>query len=92
MEAWIREANRRGEGVGDADLREMLGVLGLGELTPLVSEDLASGDPDALALLAERERARRERDFQSADRVRERLRELGWEVRDGPEGPELIPA
>jgi cysteinyl-tRNA synthetase len=92
MEAWIREANRRGEGVGEADLREMLGVLGLGGLTPLLSEDPSSGDPQALALLAERERARSERDFQSADRVREQLRELGWEVRDGPEGPELIPA
>ena len=30
MDGWIREANRRGEGVGDEDLREMLGVLGLG--------------------------------------------------------------
>jgi len=24
--------------------------------------------------------------------VRDQLRELGWEVRDGPDGPELIPA
>ena len=29
---WIREANRRGEGSGDGDLREMLGVLGLENL------------------------------------------------------------
>ena len=30
---WVREANRRGDGVGDADLREMLETLGLGALT-----------------------------------------------------------
>jgi cysteinyl-tRNA synthetase len=92
MEGWIREANRRGEGVGDADLFEMLNVLGLDSLTPLEGADLRSGDPQALALLDEREQARSARDFELADRVREQLRELGWEVRDGPEGPELIPA
>ena len=92
MEGWIREANRRAEGVGDADLREMLGVLGLGELTPLESSAAASADPEALNLLQERERARAERDFEAADRFRAQLRERGWEVRDGPEGPELIRA
>ena len=30
---WVREANRRGGGVGDADLREMLAVIGLRDLT-----------------------------------------------------------
>ena len=92
MDGWIREANRRAEGVGDADLREMLGVLGLGELTPLESADAAGEDPEAQALLQERERARAERDFAAADRFRDELRERGWEVRDGPDGPELIRA
>ena len=90
MEGWIREANRRAEGVGDEDLREMLEVLGLGQLTPLQSADPAGEDPEALALLQERERARAERDFEAADRYRAQLRERGWEVRDGPDGPELI--
>jgi len=92
MDGWIREANRRAEGVGEEDLREMLGVLGLGELEPLQSADPGSADPEALGLLEERERARAERDFEAADRFRAQLRERGWEVRDGPEGPELIPA
>ena len=92
MDTWIREANRRGEGVGDGDLREMLRVVGLDGLTPLGGEEREGGDPRALALVAEREQARRERDFQRADHVRDQLRELGWEVRDGPDGPELIPA
>jgi cysteinyl-tRNA synthetase len=89
---WIREANRRGVGVGDADLREMLAVLGLGELTPLESVgDLASIDPEAVSLLEQRERARARRDYEAADRLREEIRALKWDIRDGPDGPELIP-
>jgi cysteinyl-tRNA synthetase len=92
MFEWVREANRRGEGVGDADLREMLDVLGLGGLTQLQSVgDAAVIDPKAAALLDERERARADRDFARADEIREQLRALRWEIRDGPQGPELIP-
>ncbi len=90
---WVREANRRGAGVGDGDLHEMLEVIGLGELTPLAGVgDMAAIDPAAVALLEQREQARSNRDFEAADRVREELRALGWEIRDGPDGPELIPA
>ena len=96
---WVREANRRGGGVGDADLREMLAALGLEELTPLETVgDPASIDPEAgsqleaLALLRQREGARDARDFQTADRIREELLAQGWEIRDGPDGPELIPS
>jgi cysteinyl-tRNA synthetase len=90
---WVREANRRSAGVGDADLREMLDVLGLGELSPLeMVGDVDSIDPEAKSLLGRREQARGERDFEAADRIREELRGRGWEIRDGPEGPELIPS
>ena len=90
---WVREANRRDGGVGDGDLREMLSVLGLEGLTPLEAVgDVAATDPEAVALLEQRERARETRDFQTADRVREELRARGWEIRDGLDGPELIPA
>jgi len=86
---WIREANRSGPGkVGDADLREMLGVLGLENLLDV---EAAEASPEALELLSARERARAIRDFQEADRLRDQLRELGWVVRDGPAGPELLP-
>jgi cysteinyl-tRNA synthetase len=85
---WIREANRR-DGVGDAHLREMLGVLGLESLLDAEAE----GPPDeAVALAARRVKARDARDFAEADRLRDELRSMGWEVRDGPEGPELLPA
>ena len=35
--------------------------------------------------------ARSERDYAEADRLRDELRAIGWEVRDGPDGPELFP-
>jgi cysteinyl-tRNA synthetase len=83
---WVNEANKR-EGVGDAALREMLGVLGLENL--LEAEE---GPPEELTALArEREAARAARDFATADRLRDELRVAGWEVRDGPAGPELVP-
>jgi cysteinyl-tRNA synthetase len=85
---WVREANRSEESVGDADLREMLDVLGLENLLDL-AEHAAS--PEALALAQERERARVARDWAEADRLRDELRAQGWEVRDGPKGPELLP-
>jgi cysteinyl-tRNA synthetase len=86
---WLREANRRGAGVGDSDLREMLAVLGLERLEPL--ESTGDVDPQAAELLQRRQKAREERDFEEADRVREELLALGWEIRDGPQGSELIP-
>ncbi|HUA12080.1 MAG TPA: cysteine--tRNA ligase [Solirubrobacteraceae bacterium] len=86
---WVREANRRGAGVGDGDLRAMLDVLGLGALEGLASDAAAMG-ARAAELLARREQARRDRDFAAADELRDELRALGWEIRDGPDGPELI--
>lgn len=87
---WEREANRSPAGtVGGADLREMLDVLGLASLM----ESAAAPISDEVAALRDaRERARRKRDWTEADRLRDALRALGWEVRDGPDGPELLPA
>jgi cysteinyl-tRNA synthetase len=86
---WVREANRRGDGVGDEHLREMLGVLGLDNLL-----DADEGGPpdEAVALAARRAEARARRDFAEADRLRDELAGLGWQVRDGAGGPELVPA
>ena len=85
---WVREANASDSPVGDADLREMLGVLGLENL---LEADEADAPPQAVELSEARERARAARDYGEADRLREQLREMGWEVRDGSGGPELLP-
>jgi cysteinyl-tRNA synthetase len=85
---WVREANRTSGAVGDADLREMLAVLALENLLDVDDEE---APPDVAELRDARERARADRDYVEADRLRDRLRELGWEVRDSPEGPELLP-
>jgi cysteinyl-tRNA synthetase len=87
---WVRESNRRG-GVGDADLREMLGVLGLDNLLEAAGGD-GEPDDDARELLQRREQARAARDWAEADRLRDELSARGWQVRDSPAGPELVPA
>jgi cysteinyl-tRNA synthetase len=85
---WVREANRSDPGsVGSADLGEMLGVLGLENL---LEEEQATVPADVLGLLLQRERARNARDYAESDRIREELRSRRWEVRDGPDGPELV--
>jgi cysteinyl-tRNA synthetase len=89
MWGWISEANKRidegGEEVGLGRLAEMLHVLGL---EALLEEDAA--DDEALRLLEEREAARRDRDFATADSRRDELAARGWQVRDTPEGPRLV--
>jgi cysteinyl-tRNA synthetase len=86
---WISEANSSPTPVGDADLREMLGVLGLQNL---ISAEASEAPPEVAELRDARERARAARDWAEADRLREQIRASGWEVRDGPDGPELLPA
>jgi cysteinyl-tRNA synthetase len=74
------------EGAGTA-LAAMLELLGLGSLAQ--AEPEAAG-AEAEALLAEREAARGARDFDRADAIREQLDEMGWEVRDTPQGARLV--
>jgi cysteinyl-tRNA synthetase len=82
----IAEGNRRSLPGAREAVVEMLPLLGL--------EALASaeegGDDEAERLLAEREEARAARDFERADRLRDELAGMGWEVRDGPEGVRLV--
>jgi len=88
LAAWTSEANKR-SGVGREDLEEMLGVLGLEDLATVEEVAIGAEEQD---LLDRRQAARAARDFAEADRLRDELRSRGFEVRDGPAGPELVPA
>jgi cysteinyl-tRNA synthetase len=85
---WVTEANKLEDAPGDADLRDMLAVLGLESL--LARAETAPAE--AIELADRRAAAREARDWAEADRLRDELRALGWEVRDGPQGPELVAA
>jgi cysteinyl-tRNA synthetase len=85
----IAEANRGPVPGSAAELREMLELLGLGSVAQ--PDEGAEADGEAEALLAEREEARAAKDFERADAIRDRLGELGWEVRDSEDGARLVP-
>jgi cysteinyl-tRNA synthetase len=83
------EANRD-EVPGAADaLAEMLALVGLSSLTQ--PDQGAKADDEAEKLLGERQAARAAKDFARADQIRDRIAELGWEVRDSAEGAKLVP-
>jgi cysteinyl-tRNA synthetase len=67
-------------------VREVLGVLGLAGL---------AHDPEPPAEVVElanpRLEARADRDFAAADRLRDAIHAAGWEVRDSPDGFDLVP-
>ena len=86
---WVSEANRRmdaGEQIGVGELDQMLWTLGLETL--LAPAEAAP--TELVELAAERDRARDERDFERADRLRDEIASAGWEVRDTPEGAKLV--
>jgi cysteinyl-tRNA synthetase len=87
----VGEANR-GEVPADeaaSALGEMLSVVGLSTLTQ--PDKGAEADDAAERLLEERQAARAAKDFARADEIRDRLAELGWEVRDSAAGAKLVP-
>jgi cysteinyl-tRNA synthetase len=88
LNEWIREAtSTTWDSAGDSHLREMLEALGLEGLLAPAAEPPA----EVLELGEQREQARGARDFAAADRLRDEIAAYGWEVRDSPQGFELLP-
>ncbi len=83
----VAEANREHVPGAAEAVREMLAILALDSL----AKTEQGGDVEAEALLGERQEARAAKDFARADEIRERLAELGWDVRDSAEGAKLVP-
>jgi cysteinyl-tRNA synthetase len=96
-----QEISSRPEAAGEFSslagaLREVLTIFGF----DLAEESAADVDgvrvwyqeapgEDVLRRVSERERARREKDWPLADRIRDELRAEGWEIEDTSEGPIL---
>jgi cysteinyl-tRNA synthetase len=85
----VAEANRGPVTGASEALAEMLGLVGLSTLTQ--PDKGAEAEGEAEKLLEERQDARAVKDFGRADEIRDRLAELGWEVRDSAEGAKLVP-
>jgi cysteinyl-tRNA synthetase len=81
----------RDETLAAADRRALLAefdaFLGLDLLTAELPAELQESEPRIDALVAEREDARRRRDFREADRIRDLLAAEGVTIEDTPRGP-----
>jgi cysteinyl-tRNA synthetase len=86
LNEWLRAAGQLGVR-GDADLREMLGVLGLDSLLEAPKQAPA----EVRRMAEERMTARSLRDFAASDRLRDEIAAMGWEVRDVADGFQLLP-
>ena len=84
----VAESNRRVVPGSRGALERMLWLLGLDALAATDADEEIP--EEAQALLRERDEARGSRDFERADRARDRLLDLGFEVRDSPQGSVLM--
>jgi len=82
------EEERKGLETAAACVHELAGVLGL----DLMAGEGSSGGADAEAekLLAARGEARKHRDFAEADRLRDELAAMGYEIKDRPDGTSTL--
>jgi len=89
---WIRECNRQiAEGkfsglqaaAALATWEKLDSVLGLG------GKPAAEAPPEMLALLEERQAARKSKNFARGDAIRDELKAKGWQIEDTPKGPRL---
>ena len=66
-------------------LKELTGVLGI-----MTKENDDTLDETVEALIEERQKARAERDFKRADEIRDKLKEMGIELQDTPQGVKAV--
>lgn len=69
---------------------DVLGVIeGFDRVFGFLKKSVAGVDEAAMKLANAREEARKSRNWPEADRLRKELADLGWEVKDTPEGPKV---
>lgn len=71
---------------GIAHIKELTDVLGVMQHT----EDEDSADPEIQALVDERQAARKEKNWAKADEIRDKLKKMGYTIKDTPQGAQLI--
>ncbi len=89
---WVRETNKR---IAEKTLTpaEAASALGAWEKTNSVLGIGAAAEAEApaeiVALLEERQAARKAKDFKRSDAIRDELKAKGWVIEDTPKGPKL---
>ncbi len=89
----LADGDRETAAAHAAEVQQMLGVLGLDPAHPHWSDSSAPSDltpvVDALVkgLLEQRAEARANKDFATADAIRDRIKDAGIEIEDTPDGP-----
>jgi len=92
---WVRETNRQ---LADNSLTAARAAAALGAWNAIdrvfgVGATTETETPaELLDLLAQRQAARKARDFARADAIRNELKAKGWVIEDTPKGPRLKPA
>ncbi len=64
-------------------------MLEFDEVLGILEHEKAEVPDEVKKLVAERENARKEKDFKKSDEIREKLRGMGWEIQDTPEGTKI---
>ena len=89
---WVRETNKQlaagalsatAAASALASWQRVDSVFGLGAAPE------AGAPPELLALLEERQAARKAKDFKKSDAIRDELKSKGWVIEDTPKGPRL---
>lgn len=94
MYEFIHEVNKRMDILGKKNASEIIETFfDLDRILGLRLEEYVNAEipKKVLELLEIRERLRKERNFEEADRIREEIRSMGYEVEDTPEGPRIWP-
>ncbi len=66
-------------------------VLETNQQTQTNESQTTSIPQEVLQMVEQREQARKHKDWQSADQLRQKIAEMGWRVSDTPNGPKLDP-